>query len=149
MKLPAPPKLRNILLIDDDEITNFIGTDLITSMGITETISVATGGQGALNYIEKAYLENENKIYGPPDIIFLDMNMPEMDGLEFLEKMNSVIPESGPFPIIYLLSTSFMKGDVEKAFAINKLVKDYYEKPLTEEMVMGVYNSYVEERGKV
>jgi len=141
------PKLRNILLIDDDEITNFIGYDLITSMGITESVSVAVSGQEALDYLKNAYKDAANEASNTPELILLDMNMPEMDGLEFLEKINSIISGSRPLPVIIMLSTSFVEGDIAKAFAMNPMVKDYFEKPLTEEAIMHIYNSYLSDRG--
>jgi len=135
------PKLKNILLIDDDEITNFIGSDLITAMDIAESVSIAGGGQEALDYMKKACQSAEGGI-NVPELIFLDMNMPGMDGLGFLEKINSVICQTSYVPVIIMLSTSFLKEDIAKAFKMNPMVKDYFEKPLTTETVMKVYNTY-------
>lgn len=135
-------KLRNILLIDDDEITNYIGSDLITAMDVTESVSIAGGGQEALDYLEKACKDEPGSV---PEIIFLDMNMPEMDGLGFLAKVNSVICDSVSLPVIIMLSSSFLKEDIAKAFKTNSMVKDYFEKPLTQETVMKVYNTYLKE----
>ena len=136
-------KLRNILLIDDDEITNFIGSDLITAMDIAETVSVAGGGQEALDYMEKAYKDAEGGASNIPELILLDMNMPGMDGLGFLEKINSVVNPAMPSPVIVMLSTSFLKEDIAKAFKTSPMVKDYFEKPLTKETVMKVCDMYL------
>ena len=71
-------KYKKILLVDDDETSNFLNELLIKGMDIVEEVSIASNGQEALNY-----LENESGSF--PQLIFLDLNMPVMDGFEFLE----------------------------------------------------------------
>lgn len=69
-------KLDCILLVDDDVIANFLHTRLIKKLNIATSIAVTQNGKEAMQYILKK---------GAPDMILLDINMPVMDGFEFLE----------------------------------------------------------------
>ncbi|MGJ8738121.1 response regulator, partial [Zobellia laminariae] len=68
----------DILIIEDDEVTNFISKTKLNSLGF-QNISVVTNGQLGINYLK----ENDC-----PDLILLDINMPILDGWEFLEAKN-------------------------------------------------------------
>ena len=75
-------KLECILLIDDDDEDNFYHKIVIERMNITKRIEVAYNGLEALEFLQK-----ESQII--PELIFLDINMPKMNGWEFLEKDSS------------------------------------------------------------
>jgi len=137
-------KLRNILIVDDDEIANFISSELIKPLEISESVTMALGGQEALDYLKNAYNGNPQNII--PELIFLDMNMPGIDGLTFLKKIKPIISQSSQLPVIILLSASFLKNQVSNAKSISPIVKGYLEKPLTAETVMNIYNTYFKDR---
>lgn len=76
--------LHSVLLVDDDEISNYITEDLIKEINIAEEIAVATDGQQAL-----VYLQQHPITLGQANghiLVLLDLNMPVMDGFEFMQE---------------------------------------------------------------
>src|SRR5258705_14005510 len=128
-------KLNCILIIDDDEHTNFISRMLIEEAGCTEHIQVVQSGQAELNYL----LNNEpsgfsNKNFPRPDLIFLDINMPAMNGWEFLNKYNELKKNNKSEIITIMLTTSLNPDDRLKADEMSE-VSDFESKPLTSEKI--------------
>lgn len=117
--------LNKILLIDDDEITNFINEVLITSMDITNSVTIASSGRIALNYME----ENCNdERHDCPDLILLDINMPAMNGFEFLTKMKTCSHRYSSIPVLMLTSS---KDPRDEQSAKSHAIAGYLVKPLT------------------
>jgi CheY-like chemotaxis protein len=139
-------KLKNILLVDDDEITNYINSDLLRTLDISENISIAANGKEALDYLNKAHSGEEGYII--PELIFLDINMPVMNGFQFLEEYYYLVGQQKFTTIVTMLTTSLIKEEVSRALSMVNLVKGYIEKPLTAEVVMEVYKKYVKEKNK-
>jgi CheY-like chemotaxis protein len=135
-------KLNNILLIDDDEITNFINTDIISGMCITEKITVCENGREAIEYLKKAYAQPPQEGCIPPDIIFLDLNMPVMNGFEFLKEYQQQFGETSCCKVIIMLTTSLRDEDIDYALKLKTTVTDYLEKPLSEEKVKNIIKQY-------
>ncbi|HLG40890.1 MAG TPA: response regulator, partial [Chitinophagaceae bacterium] len=85
-------KLKCILVIDDDEPTNFFTRMILEEGNYAEQILTMQSGQEALDYLAKSESgENDENLFPSPDLVFLDINMPAMNGWEFLEeykKMN-------------------------------------------------------------
>lgn len=120
-------KLNCILLIDDNNADNYFHQIVLKQMNIAEHIAVATDGVEALDYLTK-----EDQII--PELIFLDINMPRMNGWEFLEKYKHLDPKQKAKTIIVMLTTSAHPSDVEKAKRTAE-VNGYQVKPLTKEML--------------
>jgi CheY-like chemotaxis protein len=136
------PKFKNILLVDDDEITNYINADLIRSLDITDNITFAVNGKEALEYLKKAHGQPAPINFIIPDLIFLDINMPVMNGFEFLENYYYLVTGKKTTSIVTMLTTSLIKEEVARALNMVNLVKGYIEKPLTRELVLEIYNSH-------
>lgn len=120
-------KIHSILLVDDDPITNFIHEDILSSLEITDEINIASNGKEALDLL----LRNCDK-GNCPQLILLDLNMPVMNGFEFIEafkKLNRVDLDTR----IVVLSSSANYRDMEKVKKLD--VTDYIVKPLTEEKI--------------
>ena len=88
---------KNIMLVDDDKIFNFLSEKTITSLGLANEIHFALNGRQALELLEEYKRGNVQR----PDIIFLDLNMPVMNGYEFIEKLKAVYPDDAPHVIVF------------------------------------------------
>ena len=135
-------KLNCVLLIDDDEPTNFLNTMLIEEARCSEYIQVKQSGQDALNYLTNCEDgEPGNKNFPCPDLIFLDINMPAMNGWEFLAKYNELEKKHRGDCIIVMLTTSLDPEDEAKAGKM-KSVTAFRHKPLTKKIVDEILDTY-------
>src|SRR5690349_15520462 len=101
---------KNIMLVDDDKIFNFLSEKTITSLGLANEVHFAVNGKQALELLEQY---REGKI-SRPDIIFLDLNMPIMNGYQFIEAFaNMDLPEKHKITIV-VLSSSVDPNDVAR-----------------------------------
>ncbi len=123
-------KSKHVLLIDDNEIDNYISKIMIKRKNITEKISVAASAIEALEYLETLL----NKPEEFPDVIFLDINMPQMDGFGFLEEYLKFPEHVTANVSVYMLTSSSDPNDIERATQ-NPMVKKYFSKPLTESVL--------------
>jgi CheY-like chemotaxis protein len=128
-------KLHKIMLIDDDAITNFLNELLIKEMEIADEMIIASNGQEALDVLAAQNLEGFC-----PELILLDINMPVMNGFDFLEKFDKLDFENKQSVIVIMLTTSLNPGDSKKAKQLN--VTDYLSKPLTKEGLNGISEKY-------
>ncbi len=121
-------KIKYTLLIDDDETANFLHQTLLEDLEVTESVLIAHNGKEALDIIVKQCLLDRC-----PELILLDINMPVMNGFEFLKAYEGLELSQKQSVVIAMLTTSLNPQDVKQ---INDLpVKKYLNKPLTEEMV--------------
>ena len=123
-------KLNCILLVDDDAEDNYFHQIVINEMNITERIEVALNGIEAL-----AFLKKENQIH--PDIIFLDINMPKMNGWEFMEAYAELRADQKAKVVVVMLTTSENPEDKKRAGRFSEII-GFNSKPLTEEMLNGI-----------
>lgn len=135
-------KLKRILLIDDSPADNFIHKRRIKSANVAEDIVVKENGQDALDYLNTV-LEDDS--YPAPELIFLDINMPVMNGWEFLEEYEKLLEERKARIVLTMLTTSNSPKDRERAekFAF---LSDFTEKPLTVEILTKILRRHFPER---
>ena len=115
------------MLIDDDDDDNYFHQLVINKMNITEHIEVALNGEEAL-----IFLKNENQTQ--PDIIFLDINMPKMNGWEFMEAYKELRADQKAKVVVMMLTTSENPEDKRRAALYPEIIS-FNSKPLTEEML--------------
>ncbi|MRX48021.1 MULTISPECIES: response regulator [Pedobacter] len=126
----------HILIIDDDEINNFIAAKLIDKIPPRARVSTCLNGQEGINYITSR-LNNQKDL---PDIIFLDINMPIMNGWEFLEEYAAVTHQISKKIVINMLSSSVYNDDISKSKTY-PTVNRFISKPLTIEKIQDLYQS--------
>ncbi|MHA4896150.1 response regulator [Pedobacter sp. PWIIR3] len=118
-------KQRKVLLIDDNEVDLKINSKIITISKLFDEIVLCQSGEEGLAYLTK-YLDDPEQL---PDFILLDIQMPEMDGFEFLElfrKLSKTVTEKC---LVAMLSSTLDFGDIKKAEA-NPYVIKLLKKPL-------------------
>jgi len=122
--------IRSILLVDDNELDNFIAEKLLKVNNVAEQIVVKQSGDSAINYLDR--LEKHHHPF--PDIILLDLSMPKMDGFAFLELFGTYPQNISHGSCIIILSSSPDPKDMHRARRYS-YVKDYFIKPLTADKI--------------
>lgn len=116
--------MKTILIIEDNEADQFLGQAIISSVRPDIEILKASDGQQALEILEEIGKE--------PDLILLDINMPRMDGHQFLEAFTD--HNAREIPVVVMLTSSDQERDKEQAMAY-RCVKDYLLKPIKKENI--------------
>jgi len=126
----------NIFLVDDDEINNFLNTEIISMSHPDIPIECFGNPVDALKYFMNEFPNLSKK----KNILFLDINMPVFDGWQFLEKIDHEQPNIFNDLSVYVLSSSLDQKDVNKA-AQNPHIIKFLSKPLNEEVLESILNS--------
>lgn len=124
-------KVQSILLIDDDDINNFLSEELIALYWPSANVS-------AIMYVEEAIKALTQKITSKetlPDVILVDLNMPILNGWDFVEAFEKFDPEATKNTRIFIYSSSVYYKDIEKSKQY-ACVKKFYSKPITQQQVM-------------
>lgn len=116
----------NVLLIDDDSTFRFIAKMITEKSGILQIIAEANDGESGLDFLRDCV----NKKGILPDVILLDLNMPRMNGWEFLRQYPEIFRENRRIPVV-VVSSSINREDREKSETF-PCVKGMISKPLTE-----------------
>jgi len=130
-------KLRCVMLVDDDNNDNFFHEREIRKTNESTIIITKNNGLEALEYLKSQ--KNNNDIH--PDLIFLDINMPKMNGWDFLKEYNSLDKKLQSRAIIIMLSTSKNPEDISRGKTWS-FVSDYIKKPLTKEIMEDIIRKY-------
>ncbi len=130
-------KLNCILLVDDDEPVNFLNEIVIQKAGFAENVISALSGLDALNMLSG----NTDNECPKPDLIFLDLNMPAMNGWEFIEEYSKLSNNQRDGTIIKILSSSINPDDMEQANNTEG-VHGFLSKPLTAEKLQEVVTTF-------
>jgi len=126
-------KLNCIMLIDDNDDDNFYHKMIIKEVNLAKHIEVAESGFEALDYLRKSV--------HIPQLIFLDINMPAMNGWEFLDEYRKLSDEEKAQIIIIMLTTSLNPIDRKRAEKIQE-INGFETKPLTIEILKNIFEKF-------
>lgn len=124
-------KLDCVLLIDDDKATNFYHSIIVEEECSPVHIQTVNSAKEALDFL---LCKGGGAEIPKPGIIFLDINMPGMNGWDFLNKYNELSGEIQDKAVVAMLTTSHNPDDRERAAEI-PIVKEFVHKPLTNEVL--------------
>lgn len=132
-------KIDTICIIDDDPIFVY-GTKVLLNYNCSfcSSVLVHEDGQEALENLTTMFNRGEQL----PDVIFLDLNMPIMDGWEFLDEFVKLPLENTPR--VYIVSSSIDSRDIEKAYTYD-IVKDFIVKPLSDTILIDLFKTIEQE----
>lgn len=125
-------KFSEVLLVEDDPITILVCDRIIKMSEFADKVTTCENGKIAIDFLSS--FAQENKI---PPIIFLDINMPVMNGWDFLEEFELVKSKFKELPRIYLLSSTVDPEDYKKAKKYSQ-VQNFMSKPLTKQALEGI-----------
>lgn len=125
----------SVLLIDDDSIYQFTARKTLEATGCTDKIWICSNGEEALRLLERNITEGLM-----PDVIFLDVNMPVMNGWDFLENYSFLKTSHQLHVPVFIVSSSVDEADIihSRQFAD---VKDYISKPILREKFSEIFST--------
>jgi len=127
----------SILLVDDDEINNFISIKLIKKALLNTEIMACLNGRFAIDQLLSIQKKDPSKL---PDYILLDINMPIMNGWEFLDEYKRLNIDPLGKSKIFIISSSVFSNDINKARSY-PLVKSFISKPLSVEKIKEMFET--------
>lgn len=130
--------LKSILLVDDSEATNAMNLYLLKRIKAADHIEVRENGKTALDFLTQ---KNEAGQFPHPDLIILDLNMPVMNGIEFLEEHEKLEDHVKGTAVIIMLTTSLLESDKQKVNSFPS-VSGYQTKPLSLEKITDIMSHF-------
>jgi len=124
------------MLIDDNEIDNLINQKMIEAASIAENIYTHTGAKSAIEFLKNMEkMELADKVL--PDVIFLDIDMPLMDGFQFLDEFENLSPITRKKCKIVMLTSSINPQDFNRSKKYPN-VRLYLNKPLSHDTILKI-----------
>ncbi|MCC2547743.1 response regulator [Hymenobacter sp. BT175] len=122
-------KLRNVVLVDDNETTSFLNNRLLNRLNVADQVLTFTRAEQAYQYI---WGDGHGKpVDEMPELVFVDLKMPGMDGFEFLKLYSSLPDDVKDKTVLAVLTTSMHSADTARVAQYSGV--EYLAKPLTEE----------------
>lgn len=139
LKIKKPKsKFNTVMLIDDNEMDNFINQKIIEANSFASEIYTNTNGLSALEFLNNLAVKKETLNEMLPDVIFVDLNMPLINGFQFIEKFYEMPEEFTSRCKIVILTSSLNEGDRETAKRLNPDII-FLNKPLTTEAISSLF----------
>ena len=114
--------IKHALLIDDDAIINMINTRVVKIGKLAEKVTAITDAKEALDLLKTLWLSDPAEF---PEIIFLDINMPDMDGWDFLDEFKNFPSEALAKCKVVMLTSSIDLFDIKKARFYNIILHHF------------------------
>ncbi|MEK6482081.1 response regulator [Catalinimonas sp. 4WD22] len=131
-------EINPVLIIDDDEISQMVLSFQVEDVLHTETIVIKENGEEALHFLDEVVSNKQEE----PRLIFLDLNMPQISGYDFIKIYDKDYATLLPNVRLVILTSSVRKKDREMAKNYSS-VKGFYKKPLEEHQLKEIM-AYVE-----
>lgn len=131
-------RLKNILIVDDDEISNFVTSNVLEELNLAENIYVYESPKDALRIIEGG---NSHEL---PELIFLDVNMPEMDGFQFIEEYKEHVKTGSNSKIVMYITTQLNAEEEKRAEKYSPYISEFVSKPITPDVVKDILEKHFE-----
>lgn len=132
-------KLKTIMLVDDDANTNLLNEIIISKMNIAEEIIIFQNGKLALDFLT---VKNKEEQFPQPDIILLDINMPLMNGWDFIEEYKKIDKDQKAGILVVMLTSSINYEDRDRALN-SGVVTEFINKPLDEIMIREIIEKHI------
>lgn len=138
-------KIDRVLLVDDDEICSYLHQLLMEEADVAKEFKHISDPRVALKYMLDYYSTQPAIKPDCPDLVFLDINMPGIDGFEFLEELDQLSEVDQTKFLIIMLTVSDHPNDKEKVDSMGNKIAAYLNKPLLEEDIQKVLSLLSEE----
>lgn len=131
------PKFRykHAMLVDDNELDNFINQKILESNYFANKVYINTGAVSALEFLYNLTISGAEIKAVFPEVIFIDINMPMMNGFQFIEHLKNKFPEQLASLKLVILTSSDDPAEMVKAEAISRDII-FLNKPLTSDMLV-------------
>ncbi|MEQ8905413.1 response regulator [Ekhidna sp.] len=130
-------KFKKVLLVDDDDIVNSINSVIIKHARFADEVESINNVQHAIDFLNRTKNSSDR-----PEVIFLDLNMPDQDGWDFMEEYEK-LEMNGQTKVI-MLTSSISTKDEERASS-SKQIAAFVSKPLSPELLENIYEEYLGE----
>ena len=124
-----------LFVVEDGEIDQFLIKQNLLLYPVFDYVLYYDGGMPLMTYIKKDTQDSNNL----PDVIFLDLRMPEFDGWDVLDALQAIYPKLSKKIKVYIFTASIMAKDIIKAKSYS-CVKDFFSKPITEDNFISLSN---------
>ncbi|MFD3001569.1 two-component system response regulator [Pontibacter toksunensis] len=134
--------LKKVVLVDDDQVNNFVCESIIRNEKFADEIISFDWAEDALKYLQE---ESNKGVANFPDLIFLDINMPGMDGWTFINEYRKLPVQATAHCCLFMLSSAVDRKDIQTAKS-NEEVKEFFSKPLSPEILDIIREDYIIKR---
>lgn len=119
----------SVMLVDDNEIDNFINERIIAGAHFSKNVLIYSSGKSALEYLINILKTGQQESIIFPEVIFLDINMPMMDGFQFMDEFNKLKNGMKKSPKVVVLTSSM--NPIDKQKALHHSIQYFLNKPLS------------------